>query len=153
MSKLNNTVLALLLTLPDLEPPLTVDEQKSLNKVGDQLRIAPDHPKIEPNLRKIVEANPTWSQLFTATKTKLDGLGDNILQELLPTREEVDRVFPSEKKPVKRGEIPLDDGDEITYLKNISVPILSEPDPQSASQKGGLFNKLKEFLSNSTPSS
>lgn len=152
MSKFSNTLLALLLTLQDLEA-LTADELKSLNKLGDQLRIAPDHPKIEPYLLKIVEGNPTWKELFTATKAKLDGLGDNILQDLLPTREEVDRVFPSEDKLVKRGEIPKGEIDDSTYIKNISVPILREPDPQSASQKGGLFAKFKAFLLKSTPSS
>jgi len=155
MSKSSNTLLALLLTLPDLEPPLTADERESLKNVGDQLRVKPEvwESEIEPDLLKIVQANPTWSQLFTAIKAKLDRLGDNIPQDLLSTPEEFDRVFPSEEKLFKRGDIPKGEIDESTYIKNISKRILIEPAPQSASQKGGLFAKLKAFLFDSTPSS
>ncbi|MBC6480238.1 MAG: hypothetical protein GDA56_23110 [Hormoscilla sp. GM7CHS1pb] len=74
-------------------------------------------------------------------------------QDLLSTPEEFDRVFPSEEKLFKRGDIPKGEIDESTYIKNISKRILIEPAPQSASQKGGLFAKLKAFLFDSTPSS
>jgi len=155
MNKSSNSLLALLLTLPDIESPLTVGERESLQNVGDMLCEYPEvwESEIEPDLLKIVHANQTWSQLFTATKAKLDGLDDKILQKQLPSPEEVDRAFSSEEKVVTRGEIPEDDDDDIAYLKNISVPILSESDPQSASQKVIFFDRLKEFLSNSTPSS
>ncbi|MGK7904488.1 MAG: hypothetical protein AB4352_24395 [Hormoscilla sp.] len=147
MSKFSNTLLALFLTLPDLEPPLTPEERKSLNEVGEQLEIAPDHPRIEPNILEIVHANPNWSQLFTATKAKLDGLGGDIPQDLLPSPEEVDRVFPSED-PVERG-FPKGGPDDSNYIKNFSVSILTNPDPQSESkkcQKEGLLDKLTQRL-------
>jgi len=155
MSKSSNILLALLLTLPDLEPPLRADERESLKNVGHQLHTYPDawESEIEPDLLKIVQAHPTWSQLFAATKAKLDGLGDNIPQHLLPTPEDVDRVFPSENKLSKRGEIPTGEIEDISDIKNISKRILIDPDPQSASKKGGLFAKLKARLFNSTPSS
>lgn len=39
MSKSSNSLLALLLTLPDLEPPLTADERESLKNVGYQRQV------------------------------------------------------------------------------------------------------------------
>lgn len=149
MNKSSNSLLALLLTLPDLTQPLTTDERESLQNVGDQLDIDPDawESDIEPELLEIVQANPTLHQQFTATQAKLDSLGDNIW-DLLPSQEEVDLVFPPKKKSGKRG-LPKGQPDNSTYIKNFSVSILTNPDPQSASKKckkEGLLNKIIQKL-------
>ncbi|MGK7902361.1 MAG: hypothetical protein AB4352_13275 [Hormoscilla sp.] len=135
---MNNSLLALLLTLPDREP-LTPEEQKSLQKVGVQLDTAPEAG--EQELIKIIKANPTWHQQFTTTKAQLEDLGENNIQQLL---------FPDEDS-VERGRPKGDPNDSSygTHIKNFSMSILESPDPQSECkecQENGFFDELIQKL-------
>ena len=149
MSNSSNTLLALLVTLPDLEPPLTASEQDSLKEVANQMCMDPDawESDIEPELLNIVQANPGWSQLFAATKSKLDGL--NIPQELIPTPEEIELALPSDEEPPERGFEPEGDPDEdeSNSIHNISVRILAASNPQEVTKKAGFVDKIKALIS------
>ncbi|MGK7902622.1 MAG: hypothetical protein AB4352_14645 [Hormoscilla sp.] len=149
MSNSSNTLLALLVTLPDLDPPLTASEQDSLKEVANQMSMDPDswESDIEPELLDIVEANPGWSKLFAATKSKLDSM--NIPQELIPTPEEIALAFPSDEAPAERGFEPEGDSDddELNSIHNISVSILAASNPQEVTKKAGFVDKIKAFIS------
>ena len=146
MNDSSNTLLALLLTLPELDPPLTPSEQKSLKNAGLQLQMDPeDWADIEPDLLNIVREHQTRSQVFAANQEKLKSLDDEAIGRLLPTSEEIELALPSGVKSKKRGVKPTGTPDEeynTNTLNNLSVRIITNPEPEKAAQKVGLIDKF-----------
>ena len=141
------TLLALLLTLKNLENPLSPAEQTALNKAGKQLKADPDDWEfIESGLMTAVEANPSLNQLYQAAKAQLDAVDGNIPPDLLPTKTELEQVLPAvskrEKRPWFEGK-PDEKSDEIL---NIAVNILTNPDPADTTKKLNSLEKLWQFL-------
>lgn len=148
MSKASNALLALLLTLPEVEPPLTTEEQTSLNDVGYRLNTQLNwESDIEPILLEIVQGRPAWNQRFTETKAKLDDLGDDIPHDLLPTPEELKQVLPPSNAPATLGDKPGVPDSKDDRIDNTTISILKTTDPsQTAREVKNRFGKLWEFL-------
>lgn len=99
-SAVTKTLLALLLALSELDTPLSSDEQSVLQNVGQQLEIDPDDwDFIKEELMAVIEANSALNQLYQYNRAKLDTFDGQILRELLPSLEDLEReLFPDVKE-------------------------------------------------------
>ena len=151
----NNTLLALMLALNELETPLNADEESALSDVAAQLSIAPDawESDIEPNLIAIIEANPNLHQLYQAAKSQLDAVNGDIPKDLLPTQSELEQVAPITAEVATRGLPPeMVESDYHSYeINNMVIGILASPKPTETTKKLSRFEKLKQFLRQPTP--
>lgn len=128
---MQNTLLALLLALEELEAPLSKDEQSALADVAAQLYLNPKAWKeySEPYLLKVIQANATLNQLYQSALSQLNAVNGNIPQDLLPTQAELEQVLPPSNEPVARGFVPVSDAQnsESTEITNIAINILATP--------------------------
>lgn len=146
----NNTLLALMLALNELETPLSSDEESGLSDIAAQLSLDPDawESDIEPNLLGIIEANPNLHQLYQAAKSQLDGVNGDIPKDMLPTQSELEKVVPAIADVTTRGFDP-DAGESDFHsneINNMVIGILATPKPTETTKKITRFDKLKQFL-------
>lgn len=137
-----NTLLALLLSLKDLDVSLSPTEQTELAKVGQQLYLAPrDWNYIETGLMKVIEGNYSLKQGYQAAKAKLDVIGGKLPANLLPTKAELQVELPTDStrqiRGFKPGESSQADSEEI--INDVVVPILRDNDPP----KTAIISKLR----------
>lgn len=146
----NNSLLALMLALNDLESPLSEEEESTLSEVADRLALDPDawESDIEPDLLAVIAANPNFNQLFQSAKSQLDAVNGNIPKDLLPTQTELEKVIPAEPEIATRGFDP--EAEESDFhsdeISNMVISILSNPNPSETTKKLGRFEQLKQFL-------
>lgn len=151
MNDSGNTLLAFLLTLPELEPPLTSSEQKSLRNAGLELQRYPeDWEDIKPDLVNIVEKHDTRSQVFAANQEKLKSLNDDTIRSLL-TEADRDLASSSGVQSKERGVKPtgnIDAEDDTNTINNlsvrVSVPVIADPEPEKAAET--VLDKFKKFF-------
>lgn len=145
------TLLALLLTLKNLEDPLNTAEQETLNKVRKQLEAKPNAWKIiVPDLIKVIEANPSLNQLYQATKAKLNAVDGDLPPDLLPTKTELEQALPAVSKREKRAWFEGKPDEKSDEILNIAVNILTTPDPVNITKKLNSLEKLWQFLKTSS---
>ena len=146
----NNTLLALMLALNELETPLSSDEESALSDIAAQLSLDPDawESDIEPNLNEIIAANPHLQQLYQAAKFQLDAVNGDIPQDFLPTQLELEKVVPAMAQVATRGFDPEADESEFhsSEINNMVIGILANPKPTETTKKLSRFEKLKQFL-------
>lgn len=146
----NNSLLALLLALKDLDTPLSEDEKAGLADVADQLYLAPDawEEAIEPSLMQAIASNSTLQQLYQTAKSQLDALDGNIPLDLLPTRSELEKAVPAAEEVATRGFVPEVDSAEFNTheINNMVISILGTPNPAETTKKLGAFDRVKKFL-------
>ena len=145
----DKTLLALMLTLNDLNITLSPEEKAAFRNVADQLSLDPDawESDIEPELFAILEQNPALSQQFLAIKSRIDAVGD-IPRELMPTAAE-NAELSNEKVVVTRGFTPVGEVEEFetNEINNMAISILSSSEPEETAKKVSSFAGLKSFLS------
>ncbi|NER38169.1 MAG: hypothetical protein F6J93_30130 [Oscillatoria sp. SIO1A7] len=149
-NKCDNSLLALLLALQDLETPLSDREQSRLAEVAEGLSLEPDtwESDIEPNLLATIQENGSLSRLYENAKSRLDALGE-IPLDLLPTEAELEQASPNSERMVERGFDPPeeDESDSSSHeITNVAVNVLSAASPTEMSEKLSRFEKLKQFL-------
>ena len=148
-NKSDNSLLALLLALQDLEAPLSDREQSRLAEVAEQLRSDSDawESDIEPNLLATIQENASLSRLYQSAKSRLDALGE-IPLDLLPTEAELEQASSNSRRMLVRGFDPEGDASDSSSreITNVAVNVLSAPKPIETVQKLGRFKKLKQFL-------
>jgi hypothetical protein len=141
------TLLALLLALNTLETRLSLAEQENLKTVGKQLEANPKAWKItEKRLLKGIEANPSLNQRYQTAKAQLDALDGNIPSELLPTLTELEQILPT---GISREKFPWFEGEPDTKSQeflNLSVKVLTNPDPVNTTKKLSRLEKIWQFL-------
>lgn len=146
----NQSLLALLLALQDLETPLSDREQSGLAEVAAQLCLDPDawESDIEPNLLATIQDNVSLSRLYQSVKSRLDAIGGNIPLNLLPAEVELEQTSPCPESMLARGFHP--EGDPSDYnsheITNVAVNVLSAPNSTKMVQDLSRLEKLKEFL-------
>lgn len=147
---MDNTLLALLLALTNLDNPLSDDEGKALADVGQQLKSDPnDWDFIEDDLMAIIQANDALSQLYQEAKAKLDALKDPIPPDLLPTKAELETVLTLPSEGSRRVETPEGksrDDEEKNEISDIVIAISRTPKPTEVVKKSGMMERLKQFL-------
>lgn len=148
---LNKTLLALLLALSDLKTPLSNEEKAGLVNVADQLYLDPDawESDIEPNLLAIIHSNPNLNKLFQEMQTKLELIDIETLREYLPSEAELEQAIPSNQRAVTRGFEPGGDSfGKSLEINNMTIRVLSSPEPENTSRKLSDFDKIKEQINN-----
>lgn len=146
----NNSLLALMLALNDLESPLSEEEESTLSEVADRLALDPDawESDIEPDLMAVIKSNSNFNQLFQNAKSQLDAVNGDIPKDLLPTQTELEKVIPAELEIATRGFDPEADESEFksNEISNMVINILSNPNPAETTKKLSRFEQLKRFL-------
>ena len=144
----NNTLLALMLALQELETPLSEEQQSGLSEIAAQLALEPDawESDIQPILLSIIEDNANLHQFYQAAKSELDRLNGNIPTDLLPNQAELEEVVPGAAQT--RGFDP--EGDESDFqsneINNMVIGILATSKPAETVKKLSRFEQLKKFL-------
>ncbi len=149
----NNTLLALLLALRDLDTSLTEQEKADLTDISHRLYLEPEawESDIAPSLLSIIQVNPNLNQRYQTIKSQLDQVGDTLPPDLLPTSAELEHVA-SATAPKERGFAPVADESESENLEinNIAIDILSQPNPSATAKKLSSLERLKQFLQKPT---
>ena len=145
----NTTLLALMLSLRELETPLSHEEKSAFAEAADQLSLDPDiwSSDVEPNLIATIEANNSLNSLFQKTKTQLEKVGDNLPGDLLPTATELAAVLAQEEEIVTRGFLPeVEEEEDTDEINNMAINIMATGDPAATAKKLDSLEKLKNFL-------
>ena len=150
----NNSLLALLLALTDLQAPLSENEKFALFEVGEQLSADLNawQPLTEPFLSGIIQANATLNQLYQAALSQLEAVDGNIPDNLLPSESELEQALPVSNQMVTRGFAPVSDAEdfESNEITNIAINILATKNPAESVKKINFFEQIKQFLQQST---
>ncbi|MBK4730818.1 hypothetical protein JJD41_13225 [Oxynema sp. CENA135] len=143
----NETLLAILLALENLETPLSADEQATLKKTGQRLTMHPK--KWESATQKLLEAfesNASFQQCYQAALTQLENFQGNIPPELLPTEEELQQALPSEGKVVKRAYFEGQPDRVSNEILNVVTNVLKTSDPEIPLGKLSLSQRILAFF-------
>ena len=150
----NNSLLALLLALTDLQTPLRENEKSVLAEVSEQLSADLDawKPLIEPSLLSMIQANATLNQLYQTAVSQLEAVDGNIPHNLLPNESELEQALPTSHQIVTRGFAPVSDAEdfESNEITNIAISILATNNPTESVRKLSRFEQIKQFLQQST---
>ena len=148
---LDNTLLALMLALYDLESPLSDDEKAEFNDAAEELGALSDASKsnIEPTLLNIIQKNHALNEKFDNFKSRMEANQRDIPPELLPNSTEVARlyeqIFPTTL--LSKGPKPKEEREQKTNeIHNIAMCILSSPTPQETVKQVKKFPQLKDFI-------
>jgi hypothetical protein len=143
----NKTLLALSLALKDLEAPLSENEQKAFRDAAAQLQLDPDNwEDYEPDLLKVIQANPNLNHLYQATQSQLDALSSEISSNLLPTPAELEQAQPSNQKPVTRGVPPVNDDHESHEIQNMVIDLMASSNPVETAKKLSYLERVQQFI-------
>ncbi|RUT03941.1 hypothetical protein DSM106972_048550 [Dulcicalothrix desertica PCC 7102] len=142
--------MGLLLTLKELQTPLSKDEQAILQDIGQQLDIDPDDwDFIEEEITALLESNYTLKQLFHAKIARLNAL-DGRIPRFLPNVTELKKELFGETKEIvtfdgqSAGE-PEDKSKQVINI--ISTILLTENQDQTAKQLVFL-EQISEYVQN-----
>jgi hypothetical protein len=142
----NKVLLALLLALKDLEASsLSDDEGAALRDVAAQLQLDLDNWKdYEPDLLKVIQANPSLNQLYQTAKSQLDALSSEIPSNLLPTEAEIDQVAPiPNRQPQTRAPLQVSPSDlKSNEITNMAIRVLATPNPVKTTKELSRLNRL-----------
>jgi hypothetical protein len=138
-----DTLLALLLALKDLEDPLSETERAQLYEVGEQLELDPDDWEfIYEGLRSIVTANKSLNQLLQSAQTKLASLDSHTKLQLMPTDRELAELLPGRDDIEWRGDSNSTQLDvAINEIIKITIICLKDKDPSEAVKQSRWINR------------
>lgn len=144
------TLLAFCLALRNPEVTLNTSEKMDLVEVGKSLERHPDIWKaIEADLMQVVAGNSTLNQAYQTAKQQLETISDELLFELLPNLDELERELTTDFNTEKRGRKPGKSGnnDNTDIISEIAVPILQNTDNAS---KISFLERLQQNISGSS---
>ena len=147
----NKFLLSMLLAIKELEAPLNSEEKERLKNAAQQLSFVSNYPTswethIEPNLLEIINNNSSLNKLFQDIKSKLDKI-DHIPQDLIPTAEDLATVIPTKNQPQERSLVKTSPADlKSNEITNMSIEIISSPEPSETVKKIGKLEKLWNFI-------
>lgn len=146
MNTKNNTQLAFLLALSDLETPLSDSEKQTLNKIGTQLDLQPlawtDYT--EPMLLQMIKSNPQLNQYYTQYKSRLNKLTE-ISQLLSGIESEIESQTPVNLTVREKGFKPTGNATGYeTQINNIVLVISRSEQPETAVKQLSYLDKFKK---------
>lgn len=148
-NSMDKFLLSFMYAIKELETPLTSEETKQLKNIGQQLANDPTVWEIytEPMLKEIISNNSSLNKVFQKTLSNLQQIGD-IPQDFIPNTEELVTVTPR-KNLVQERPIPnLSPGDlKSNEITNMSIQVLTSPEPSETVQKISKFEQLRNFIS------
>lgn len=141
----NTTLLALLLALKELDVPLSLNEQDTLKRASQQLKLdSGDLNYIEQGLIRMISANSSLNQQYQAIKVKLDQIDVNTLLNKAELEQELATDSTFETRGYKPGESAKSDSNFI--FNDMVVPILRNNHPVAATKKSGFLDRIKKLL-------
>lgn len=147
----DKTLLALLLTLRNLETPLREREKEQLCEIGELLQLIPeDWDLIQQDLMDILTENLALYQQFKLFLTKLENVRDNLTIEFLPTEAELEQELPKQKTIERRGFPPGQSPQSFTeaLMNDTIVPVLFDENPPEVTKKLSFLQRLQQALQN-----
>lgn len=150
MNTLNRTLLGLMLTLYDLDSPLSEAEKAALKQAAYELHLKPTiwESQTQPKLLKVLQQNPDLFKQFLAIKSRIDEVGE-IPPDFLPTSEELRKLRDATEnvQPIAKGGIPESHKPQKTNeIENTAIDIFVSSDPKDTAKKISKFKALKDFL-------
>ena len=148
-NSMDKFLLSLVYAIKELETPLTSEEKDQLKNVSEQLVEDPTAWEMytQPMLKEIISNNSSLNKVFQKTLSNLQQIGD-IPQDFIPNTEELVTVTPR-KNLVQERPIPnLSPGDlKSNEITNMSVQVLTSPEPSETVQQISKFEQLRNFIS------
>ena len=148
-NSMDKFLLSLVYAIKELETPLTSEEKDQLKNVSEQLVEDPTAWEMytQPMLKEIISNNSSLNKVFQKTLSNLQQIGD-IPQDFIPNTEELVTVTPR-KNLVQERPIPnLSPGDlKSNEITNMSIQVLTSPEPSETVQKISKFEQLRNFIS------
>ncbi len=147
-NSVNNTLLALLLAVKNLETPLTKEEEASLSIAAQQFSVNPNGWDIiiQPELMTMINGNQALARQFQTIKTKLDNLS-TIPSNLIPTTEELDTVLPVVASQPKKFPLPNPNPPEKSNeITNVALRVMLTSESSTTVKKLNSLDKLWQFL-------
>ena len=148
-NSMDKFLLSLVYAIKELETPLTSEEKDQLKNVSEQLVEDPTAWEMytQPMLKEIISNNSSLNKVFQKNLSNLQQIGD-IPQDFIPNTEELVTVTPR-KNLVQERPIPnLSPGDlKSNEITNMSIQVLTSPEPSETVQKISKFEQLRNFIS------
>ncbi|MDY7003323.1 MAG: hypothetical protein SWX82_04980 [Cyanobacteriota bacterium] len=143
----NSTLLAILLTLNNLEVPLSPSEQAALTKAGQRLAMRPKNwESIIKQLMDELVSNSSFTQLYQVKKSQLDAVKDKITFELLPTESELKQAFLDSNEVVKRAYFEGKPDKQSKEILDLTVKVLTTEKPEETAQKLPSLKRTSQSL-------
>ena len=142
-------LLSLVYAIKELETPLTSEEKDQLKNVSEQLVEDPTAWEMytQPMLKEIISNNSSLNKVFQKTLSNLEQIGD-IPQDFIPNTEELVTVTPRKNLVQERPITNLSPGDlKSNEITNMSIQVLTSPEPSETVQKISKFEQLRNFIS------
>ena len=148
-NSVNNTLLALILAVKNIETPLNKEEEASLSTAAQQFLANAQGWDIiiEPELMKMINGNPALDQEFQKIKSKLDNLS-TIPANLIPTTEELDSILPATSQEPKIFAPPNIKPQDLKNndITNMAIRVMLNSKSSTTVKKLNRLEKLWEFL-------
>jgi len=141
-------LLAMLLTVRELENPLNSKEKDTLYLVAQQLFLRRNtwDTNIKSNLIKITNSNSSLNTIFQEIKSQIEKIPE-IPQNLIPSPEELATIIPTKLQSSQRPLLKPDDSNEdIPGITNISIQVFSSPEPSETVKKMSKFQELLNLI-------
>ncbi|MBD2467862.1 hypothetical protein [Nostoc sp. FACHB-145] len=144
----DNTIIAFLLALQDLNTSLSTQDKQKLKEVAKQLDTQPKawETYIKERLLNIIFANTELNQSYKFYQSKLEKI-EEIPDDLLPTIDEISSLNPHEKVVITKGF--KQKSEAIGYesqLNNVVITISNAEKPEEIVKKAKFLEKLKQYL-------
>ena len=148
-NSMDKFLLSLMYAIKELETPLTSEETKQLKNIGQQLANDPTVWEIytEPMLKEIISNNSSLNKVFQNIQSNLENLGD-IPQDFIQNTEDLVTVTPGKKTSEKRP-LPIfsQEDSKSNEVVNISIQVLTSPEPSKKAKEISKLEKLWNFIS------
>ncbi len=150
-TSVNNTLLAFLLALKELDSPLTTAEKDRFLQVF-QGRLMDSSPEvwtnlIQPALQQTLQSNAAFYHRFQDYKLQLDTLDEQVPGDLLPSEATLGHIAPLPKTTLNSFPIPVPQADKGYEISNMVYRVVNTPEPIETANKLGL-NSLSQWLAN-----
>ena len=148
-NSMDKFLLSFMYAIKELETPLTSEETKQLKNIGQQLANDPTVWEIytEPMLKEIISNNSSLNKVFQNIQPSLENLGD-IPQDFIQNTEDLVTVTPGKKTSEKRP-LPIfsQEDSKSNEVVNISIQVLTSPEPSKKAKEISKLEKLWNFIS------
>ena len=148
-NSMDKFLLSFMYAIKELETPLTSEETKKLKNIGQQLANDPTAWEIytEPMLKEIISNNSSLNKVFQNIQSNLENLGD-IPQDFIQNTEDLVTVTPGKKTSEKRP-LPIfsQEDSKSNEVVNISIQVLTSPEPSKKAKEISKLEKLWNFIS------
>lgn len=145
MNAASDTLLALLLALNNLEPPMSAEDNAKLFEIGEQLELDPDDWEfIREGLMAIIANNPQLEQQFQMSLNQLATLEEEMKPQLSPTEKEITQAFDRSSSWEIRGEDKAEVKTEA--IVKIAIKVLKDDQPTKTTKTLNWIKRVDKLV-------